>query len=196
MLTASSPGRYQLFSWPKTVWNCVFLVTFGGINHWAYVFIFFLIDRRDEYQLVQYITNFKVIQFVFSGCVPLIWLLAKTFECLQELHLHARDDGECAALASYRYEGFQAVTFDPRAMRVEWHHIDADAWTFVVTTLRGASEVAVRAAPPPPSHSTRPCQRRTSAAAAHHFPVGRVPPAALVVRRARARHGVRVHPIW
>ena len=73
---------YQLFSRPKTVWNCVFLISYAGVNHYAFILIFFLIDRRDEYQLVQYITNFRVIQFVFSGCVPLILLMINVFMCI------------------------------------------------------------------------------------------------------------------
>ena len=38
-----------------------------GISTWMFVLLFFLIDKRDEYQLCNYILKFKATQFLSSG---------------------------------------------------------------------------------------------------------------------------------
>jgi hypothetical protein len=77
-------------AWFKTstlaFWCCVavFLVQWAGVNDWAFLFLYVLTSRTDEYQLCHVIVWYKIQQFLFSGVVPLTTFMWSVFYCLRD----------------------------------------------------------------------------------------------------------------
>jgi len=72
--------RYALYPYDKTFWgkikNPVFiiftlisLIPIQGLSQLIYTFIFCIIDKRDEFQLLQFILQFKGTQFISHGVI-------------------------------------------------------------------------------------------------------------------------------
>ena len=70
--------RYAMFPYDQSIWQqlrnplfvfirVVCLIPFPGILQVVWFFILFCIDRDDEFQLLQYITQFKSMQFLTTG---------------------------------------------------------------------------------------------------------------------------------
>lgn len=57
---------------------------FGFTSVALYLLMFFLIDRTDEYQLVNYILKFKGFHFVSGGLFGAVYLGSVLFDCLVE----------------------------------------------------------------------------------------------------------------
>lgn len=56
-----------------------------GINVWTFCVLFFLIDKRDEFQLVHFILKFKGFQFLSSGLIAMTFASAKMFRCAADM---------------------------------------------------------------------------------------------------------------
>ena len=52
-----------------------------AVNVWVFVALFFLIDKRDEFQLVNYILKFKASQFVSGGLFSTSYASIKMYSC-------------------------------------------------------------------------------------------------------------------
>lgn len=65
------------------------LIMFAKMNPWASVYAFLLtfllMDRRDEYQLVRFILQFKAAAFVTAGVMPAVQLGLSYHSCIVEL---------------------------------------------------------------------------------------------------------------
>jgi len=72
--------RYHLFPNDKTIWGklrdpifviftLISLIPIQGVSQLIYCFIFFIIDKRDEFQLLQFILQFKGTQFISHGII-------------------------------------------------------------------------------------------------------------------------------
>lgn len=72
--------RYHLFPFDKSLWGSfrdpvwiiftlVSLVPVHGISPLSFLFIFFIIDKSDTFQLVQFILSFKGMQFITQGVI-------------------------------------------------------------------------------------------------------------------------------
>ena len=62
-----------------------FFIHYAGFNDWFFIFLYALIDKRDEFQFVHVIAAFKIQQFFFSGVFPGISLMCDSFWCKHEL---------------------------------------------------------------------------------------------------------------
>jgi len=87
---------YSLFPADGTMWKTlrdpfavgVFLCKSTpkyAINVWTFVFLFFLIDKRDEYQLVSFILKFKSFQFLSGGLIAMTFASVKMFSCASDM---------------------------------------------------------------------------------------------------------------
>ncbi|KAJ9452008.1 hypothetical protein DIPPA_20530 [Diplonema papillatum] len=85
--------RYALFPYDKSVWqnfrNPAFLlfkvlclVPFPGLLQALWFLVFLVIDKGDEFQLLQYILSFKALQFVTMGVVKTVIGAALFFSCV------------------------------------------------------------------------------------------------------------------
>lgn len=71
---------------------------------------FFLIDKSDEYQLVQYVLKFKSFQCITAGLVPMARLGMKMHSCLAAIHLGVPEECIEASPASHpRFEVTMAL---------------------------------------------------------------------------------------
>ena len=57
-----------------------------AINVWVFVIFFFLIDKRDEFQLVNFILKFKAFQFA-SGVIAAVQAALKLYQCVNVVGL-------------------------------------------------------------------------------------------------------------
>jgi uncharacterized membrane protein len=57
----------RTFSW--WIFLLVSMFPFWGVQSLFYVIIFLMIDKSDEYQLVNYILSFKTLQFFTQGAL-------------------------------------------------------------------------------------------------------------------------------
>lgn len=62
-------------------WTLIPLFPFFGVNSYFFVFAFFMIDKSDEYQLVQFILAFKKSQFLNAGVINGILGYVKYYAC-------------------------------------------------------------------------------------------------------------------
>lgn len=94
---------YMLFPANKTGYAPLFYFTLAvlvtlfpsfGIISWLYLGLFCLIERTDEFQLVQYICLDKSIQFLVCGFLPAVGNGYQYLTCLQ--HIEAGDVGWCS----------------------------------------------------------------------------------------------------
>eukprot|EP01064_Diplonema_japonicum_P030756 TRINITY_DN5309_c0_g3_i1.p1 TRINITY_DN5309_c0_g3~~TRINITY_DN5309_c0_g3_i1.p1 ORF type:complete len:505 (+),score=107.81 TRINITY_DN5309_c0_g3_i1:33-1547(+) len=88
--------RYGLYPYDKTVWQSfrdpvfvVFkllsLVPVPGLLQVLWFFVFLIIDKEDEFQLLQYILSFKSMQFITMGVIKVIIGSALFFSCITKL---------------------------------------------------------------------------------------------------------------
>lgn len=61
----TSWAQYKWISW--WFFLLVSMFPYYGVQPFFFVFIFFMIDKTDEYQLVKYILDFKKMIFVTAG---------------------------------------------------------------------------------------------------------------------------------
>mmetsp|Transcript_27000 Transcript_27000/g.77476 ORF Transcript_27000/g.77476 Transcript_27000/m.77476 type:complete len:488 (+) Transcript_27000:148-1611(+) len=84
--------RYRLFPFDKGTWYCLrdpifvvvnvlALIPYMGIYAWMYAFIWVVIDKTDEYQLIYFILSFKGAQFFSWGLVKGIVGFSIYFYC-------------------------------------------------------------------------------------------------------------------
>jgi hypothetical protein len=77
------------------VWWIIFLIAlvprYGICQIW-YMLIFLIIDRGDEFQLVQYIMGFKAVQFLNLGIVSALVGAGQYYICLAQTNTHSCDD--------------------------------------------------------------------------------------------------------
>lgn len=84
--------RYRLFPYNRSTWQClrdpVFvivnilaLIPYMGIYAWMYAFIWVIIDKTDEYQLIYYILSFKGAQFFSWGVLKGFVGFTQYFRC-------------------------------------------------------------------------------------------------------------------
>jgi len=77
-------------TWYKTstiaFWTMVgvFLVQWAGVNDWAFLLLYAMTRRNDEFQLCHVIVGYKIQQFLFSGVVPLTTFMWSVFFCLRD----------------------------------------------------------------------------------------------------------------
>jgi hypothetical protein len=94
--------RYHLFPYDHGFWGrnrdpiyVIFrILTFiplCGVSPITYLFTFFIIDKRDEYQLVQFIISFKGMQFLSMGIIRTLLGFFQFIHCLTAV---ARDPGD------------------------------------------------------------------------------------------------------
>jgi len=85
--------RYHLFPYNQGIWSCIrdpfyllvnllSIVPTYGIYAFTFLFIFILIDKKDEYQLVYFILSFKGAQFFSWGLVKGIVGFSMYFMCV------------------------------------------------------------------------------------------------------------------
>lgn len=58
-----------------------FLVSWAGVQVWSFIALYLLIDKRDEFQVVNWVTTFKLFQFVFTGVAPFVWICFRVVRC-------------------------------------------------------------------------------------------------------------------
>jgi len=74
------------------------LLPFFGVNVLIFAYLFANIDRKDEYQLVQFILMFKGCQFLSSGVCMSAYVAVKYFLCVHPDGYHTcQTDGPAAA---------------------------------------------------------------------------------------------------
>ena len=61
-----------------------FLVSWAGVQVWSFIALYLLIDKRDEFQVVNWVTTFKLFQFVFTGVAPFVWICFRVVRCARE----------------------------------------------------------------------------------------------------------------
>jgi hypothetical protein len=75
--------RYHLFAYDKTIWGklrdpvfvlmtAISLIPISGICQAIFAFVFCIIDKTDEYQLIAYILTFKGTQYLSHGMIRII----------------------------------------------------------------------------------------------------------------------------
>jgi len=75
--------RYHLFPYDKSFWGklrdpiwvilkLVSLIPISGVCQFFYLFVFLIIDKRDEYQLIFFILDFKGTQYLSHGFIRMI----------------------------------------------------------------------------------------------------------------------------
>lgn len=85
--------RYHLLPYDRTIWGklrdpiwviftLVSLVPIAGICPMVYLFMFLLIDKGDEYQLISYILQFKGTQYLSHGLLRLLIGFALFIACV------------------------------------------------------------------------------------------------------------------
>lgn len=85
--------RYRLFPFDKSIWGqlkdpvywvlrVVSMIPVYGVSPIFYLFVFLVIDRTDEFQLIQFILFFKGTQFISAGFIRAITGLALFYMCL------------------------------------------------------------------------------------------------------------------
>ena len=84
-----------------------------AINVWVFVFLFGMIDRRDEFQLVNFILKFKGFQFA-SGVFSSVQAALKLYQCVDHV-------GLCETAAPGQGAGFPfEIACEPLRLVVVW----------------------------------------------------------------------------
>lgn len=87
--------RYTLFPYDKSIWwqlrrpawvlwTLLTLVPVYGIPQFCYVIILLTLDKSDEYMMMGYITQFKVLQFFSMGCVATFIGAIQFYVCVMQ----------------------------------------------------------------------------------------------------------------
>ena len=63
-----------------------------AVSVWMFILLFFLIDKRDEHQLVGYILKFKATQFLTVGLYNIFKFAVIMYDCLDGVYDHEADD--------------------------------------------------------------------------------------------------------
>lgn len=94
--------RYVLFPYDKSIWGqmknpfwwlflLASLVPRYGIGQISYIIIFFFLDCSDEFQLFQYIINFKALQFVTLGVLSAVIGAVQYYICTTTVPMSCED---------------------------------------------------------------------------------------------------------
>lgn len=110
--------RYHLLPYDKGFWGklrdpwwllliAISLVPVSGVSPMFYFFVFLIIDKRDEFQIVQFILAFKGTQFLSTGIIRGIVGLSLFVACVTaEAH---DDDHSCETKGPGNASGFWAT---------------------------------------------------------------------------------------
>mmetsp|Transcript_26768 Transcript_26768/g.56197 ORF Transcript_26768/g.56197 Transcript_26768/m.56197 type:complete len:577 (+) Transcript_26768:186-1916(+) len=78
------------------VFLVVALMPLYGVEIWAYALVFLMIDKRDDFQLINFTCLFKTVQFIACGIYPAIAQSVEHFVCLT--YVHASQADKCAGM--------------------------------------------------------------------------------------------------
>jgi len=92
------------------------LLPLMGTRVIAYLLLFLFIDKKDEYQLIHFITLFKTAQFVCFGVIPGIEQAIEHFHCLVQIHSGAPTG--CIGM-NMLVQGEMAL--EPLRMAIQWY---------------------------------------------------------------------------
>jgi hypothetical protein len=84
---------YHKYPFDKSIWqmlrdpfwllmNLLKAIPFSGIQPACFALLLLFIDRRDEFQLVQFVLSFKAVQFFTSGVIASLVGAASYFNCI------------------------------------------------------------------------------------------------------------------
>lgn len=93
--------RYHLFPYDRGFWGqwqdpafivlrLISMIPIFGISPLFFLFEFFIIDKSDEFQLIQFILGFKGTQFLSAGLIRAVTGLSLFFVCVTA-HAHASE---------------------------------------------------------------------------------------------------------
>ena len=116
-LLPADMSQWQVARDPNAL--CLLLLAvcpYFGISTWMFVLLFFLIDKRDEYQLCDYILKFKATQFLSSGIPAATLASAKLYMCAIKDYA-----GDCATGAPGTHSTFiYEIVVEPIRIVILW----------------------------------------------------------------------------
>lgn len=93
--------RHSLYPYNKSIWRKIFECSFKNWFYWlftlaslvprfgigqiTYLLLFFFIDKSDEFQLQQYITSFKALQFINLGVLSALIGAVQYYLCTTQV---------------------------------------------------------------------------------------------------------------
>eukprot|EP00760_Papus_ankaliazontas_P009380 PhM_4_TR14061/c0_g1_i1/m.9979 len=84
---------YQLKNPPYIIYRIIGLIPFFGVPQALYVFTLMLLDRGDEFMMMTFILEFKVVQFVTLGVLSTIIGAAQFYLCTIREHNDCLNSG-------------------------------------------------------------------------------------------------------
>jgi flagellin-specific chaperone FliS len=122
VVTPRAWARYMLFPYDRTIWRklrdpfwwvftAVSAIPRYGVPEFCYLLVFLIIDKRDEFQLLQFITNFKALQFVSLGVLSAMIGSLQYYICTTEIP-------ESCSVAAPQEQVFTLVLFVAQAVLV------------------------------------------------------------------------------
>ncbi|KRX11224.1 hypothetical protein PPERSA_07749 [Pseudocohnilembus persalinus] len=96
--------QYYLFQLLK-------LVSYLSINNFFYVLIFLAINKRDEWQLIRYILEFKAFQFLSVGCISTIRGMLQFYFCASLNNYQNENDLQRCERSGPKAELYDSIGF-------------------------------------------------------------------------------------